>query len=173
MSSDNRSAVEVLRFMFGQAHQYLEGTMMGVTDEVARYEAGGPASILGQYAHIVSGEDWLVNIKAQGGAPLMMQTNPGFKTPPPPVGWDVWARTEAVDLAALRTYAQQVYAATDAFLAAADDTVLSNPVDMSEMGFGMVTITAVLTLALLNVCVHCGEIAAMKGLQGLTGYPAG
>jgi hypothetical protein len=159
--------------MFGQAHQYLEGTMMGVTDEVARCEVGVPANILGQYAHIVSGEDWLVNIKAQGGAPLMMQTNPGFKTPPPPVGWDAWARTEMVDLAALRAYAQQVYAATDAFLAGANDAVLNNAVDMSEMGLGMVNITAVLTLALLNVCSHCGEISAIKGLQGLAGYPGG
>lgn len=172
MAENGRSAVELLRFMFGQAHQYLEGTMMGVTDEVAHFAAGQSASILGQYAHIVTSEDWLVNIKAGGSFPVMMRTNPGFQSPPPPTGWNVWAREEAVDFAALRAYAQEVYAATDAFLAANDDTILNNAVDMAEVGFGVVPAMAVLTLALLNAGIHCGEISTLKGLQGLQGYPA-
>ncbi len=172
MSENGRSAVELLRFMFGQAHQYLEGTMMGISEANASYEAGQSASIVGQYAHIITSEDWLVHIKAKGGVPMMAQMNPGFQSPPPPVGWDAWARTETLDLAALRSYAQAVYAATDAFLAASDDSILGNMVDMSEVGFGMVPVTAVFTLTLLNAGLHCGEISALKGLQGLTGYPA-
>lgn len=172
MSANGRSAVELLRFMFGQAHQYLEGTMMGVTDEVAQFEAGQASNILGQYAHIVTSEDWLINIKAGGSSPVMMRTNPGFQAPPPPTGWNVWAREQTIDRAALHAYAQEVYAATDAFLAAADDSILTNPVDMSEVGFGTVPTMDVLNLALLNAGAHCGEISTLKGLQGLQGYPA-
>lgn len=171
MSNQNRSAVDTYRFMFGQAHGYIEATMQDVTEAVARYEPGRPASILGQYAHLVTSEDWLVNIKAGQDTPVMMRANPGFQTPPPPVDWDGWARTEAVDLTALRAYAQEVYAATDAYLATIDDSELNKPVDMSEIGFGVVNVTAVLTLALLNCSLHCGEISAIKGFQGLLGYP--
>lgn len=170
--SNNRTAIELFRFMFGQVHEYVEATMLEVSEEIARFEPGRPASILGQYAHLVTSEDWLVNIKAGQGAPVMMRTNPGFQTPPPPVGWDEWARTETVDLAALRAYAQAVYAATDAYLASVDDSILNNPVDMSEVGMGTVNVTAVLMLALTNDCLHCGEISAIKGFQGLMGYPA-
>ncbi|NOG36690.1 MAG: hypothetical protein HND44_19295 [Chloroflexi bacterium] len=172
MKDNNRTTIEVFRFMFGQVHEYIEATMADVTETVARYEPGRPASILGQYAHLVSSEDWLINIKAGNNTPVMAQTNPGFQNPPPPVGWDEWARTEAVDLVALRAYAQEVYAATDAYLASVDDSCLNDPVDMSEMGFGMVPTTAIFMLALSNGCLHCGEISAIKGFQGLPGYPA-
>lgn len=52
MTTPNRSAVENLRFLFEQTHGYLEGTMAGVSEDAARHEPGGSASILGQYAHL-------------------------------------------------------------------------------------------------------------------------
>lgn len=170
-----QAATSNLRLLFGMAHNYLEGTLMGLTPEQAgRFPEGKPASIIGQYAHIVTSEDWLINIKAQGTAPIMATTHAGrtgFITPPPPVGWDGWAREEKLELAALRDYAQAVYAATDAYLATLTDDALSRPVDMSEVGMGEQPLAAVIGLALLNDALHCGEIACLKGLQGLTGYP--
>ncbi|MBK8905382.1 MAG: DinB family protein [Anaerolineaceae bacterium] len=167
----NQSAVNNLRFMFEQLHGYLEGTMQNVDDRVARYEPGGPPAILGQYAHLVTGEDWFINVKLANRTPVMMSTNPGFQTPPPPTGWDEWARTEETDLAALRAYALKVYEATDTFLAAADDTILDQPVDLTEVGMGLVNGAAALFLAFTNVALHTGEISAIKGLNGLVGYP--
>jgi hypothetical protein len=119
-------------------------------------------------------EDWLINIKAKGDAPVMATSyagRTGFAAPPPPVGWDNWARETNVDLAALREYAQGVYQATDAYLASISDDELSRPVDMSEVGMGEQNVAAVIGLALLNSALHCGEIACLKGLQGLVGYP--
>lgn len=171
MTTQTRSAVENLRFLFEQTHGYLEGTMAGVSDEAARYEPSGPASILGQYAHLVTSEDWFINVKLAQTTPVMMRQNPGFQTPPPPFGWDKWAREAVVDLAALRTYAQAVHQATDAFLATADDSVLDQPVDLNEVGMGYVNGAAVFFLALGNNLVHLGEISAIKGLLGLVGYP--
>jgi hypothetical protein len=171
MSTNNRSAVENLRFMFEQMHGYLEGTMQNVDDRVARFEPSGPPSILGQFAHLLTSEDWFINVKLANQAPLMMRTNLGFKTPPPPTGWDEWARTEDPDLEALRAYALQVYEATDAFLASANDSLLDQPVDLTEVGMGHLNGAAALFLALANVALHTGEISAIKGLNGLVGYP--
>jgi hypothetical protein len=175
MTTPTQSATSNLRLLFGMAHTYLEGTLMGLTQEQAGwFPEGRAASIIGQYAHIVTGEDWLINIKARGAAPVMATTHAGrtgFMTPPPPVGWDHWAREEKVELAALRDYAQAVYAATDAYLANLTDDALSRPVDMSEVGMGEQPVAAVIGLALLNGALHCGEISCLKGLQGLIGYP--
>lgn len=167
----NQAAVSNLRFMFEQIHGYLEGTMQNVDDAVARYEPDGPPAILGQYAHLVTSEDWFINVKLANGTPVMMTTNPGFQTPPPPTGWDVWARTEEVDLDALRAYALKVYEATDKYLAAADDAILDQPVDLTEVGMGQVNGAATLFLCFANVTLHTGEISAIKGLYGLVGYP--
>jgi uncharacterized damage-inducible protein DinB len=167
----NQSAVNNLRFMFEQIHGYLEATMQNVDDVVARYKPGGPPSILGQYAHLVTGEDWFINVKLANRAPVMMTMNPGFASPPPPTGWDEWARTERVDLQALRAYALEVHEATDAYLASADDTILDQPVDLTEVGMGQVNGAAALFLAFSNVALHTGEISAIKGLNGLAGYP--
>ena len=171
MKQNSRSAVENLRFMFEQMHGYLEGTMQDVTDSIARFEPEGPAPILGQYAHLVTGEDWFINVKLANQAPVMMRTNPGFQTPPPPTGWDVWARTEETNWEALRAYALQVYEATDAFLATADDSLLDQPIDLTEVGMGHVNGAAALFLAFVNIALHTGEISAIKGINGLVGYP--
>jgi len=175
MSSNHQSAVSNLRLLFGISHHYLEGTLMGLVDEQMNWFPNGrPASIIGQYAHIVTGEDWLINVKAKGAAPLMATSHAGrtgFVEPPPIIGWDGWARETSVDLPALREYAQAVYQATDAYLASLSDEELSHPVDMSEVGLGEQTVASVIGLALLNGALHCGEIACLKGLQGLVGYP--
>jgi uncharacterized damage-inducible protein DinB len=157
------------------AHQYLEGTLMGLTDpQYNWFPNGKPASIAGQYAHLVTSEDWLVNVKAGNSVPVMAASHTGrtgFETPPPPTGWDQWTHQNRVDLAALRNYAQAVYQATDAYLASITDDELSRPVDMSEVSMGQQTVSSILGLALLNNALHCGEISCLKGLQGLTGYP--
>lgn len=173
MMQNNRSAVENLRFMFEQMHGYLEGTMQDVDEDTARYNPGVPATILGQYAHILASEDFFINVKLGQTTPVMMKTNPGFKTPPPPVGWREWALTEEIDLNSMRAYALQVYAATDRYLASVDDAILDEPVDLTEVGMGILNGAAALFLAYGNGTLHIGEISVIKGLQGKVGYPEG
>lgn len=175
MSIHSNSAVFMFRGFFELTHQYLEGTMLGVNQDVLSWSPQpGPASILSQYAHIVTSEDWLINVKAKGAAPLMATSyagRSGFQTPPPPVDWNAWGRQEEIDVDALRRYAQAVYAATDAYLASIHDDELHKPVDMSEAGMGQLTVGGVLMLAAGNSFLHTGEISALKGLCGLIGYP--
>ena len=72
---------------------------------------------------------------------------------------------------ALRDYARAVFQATDAYLATVTDAALDRPVDLSEIGLGQVTAGYALMLAAGNCYMHTGEISALKGLCGLTGYP--
>jgi hypothetical protein len=77
-----------------------------------------------------------------------------------------------VDLPAFRAYAKAVYEATDAYLATLPDAALSREVDLSAMGMGKQTVGFVLDNALLgHAYCHCGEISAIKGVQGKKGYP--
>lgn len=168
------TAVKILRAQFKFAHEWLEGTMQGVTDEVAHWlPPGEPAMIGAEYAHTLVTEDFLVNAAVRGAAPLMMTSfadKTGF--PLPPQGdWKEWGRSVQVDLAAARAYAQAVYAATDAYLATLTDADICEEIDARELGLGQSPRWDVLSIVLLDLHAHSGEIAVLKGLQGLRGYP--
>jgi hypothetical protein len=77
-----------------------------------------------------------------------------------------------IDLETLCQYAQATFAALDEQLAALSDDDLATAVDMTPVGLGQQTVGSFLTcLLVLNAAAHTGEISAVKGLQGLQGYP--
>ncbi|HEX5416365.1 MAG TPA: DinB family protein [Chloroflexota bacterium] len=174
---DSRGITEFLRGQYQQAHGWLEGTMERVTDEVAQKQPGGVATAIGaQYGHIAVSEDYMINGLLRGEAPVMATTRAGqtglSALPPGGENWGDWAREVQAEVTTLRSYAQDVYAATDSYLASLADSELARPIDLSFIGLGMQNVGFVLTMMLANVNNHCGEIACLKGLQGLKGYPA-
>ena len=71
----NQSAVNVLRMQYSQMQEWLEGTMQGVTAEVAHYDPPGAASpIAGQAAHVITGMDFFLVGLAAGKQPLLMSS---------------------------------------------------------------------------------------------------
>ena len=175
--SDSRAVVEYLRGQFQQAHGWLEGTMEGVTNEVAQKQPGGKATGIGaQYGHVVASEDGMINGLLRGAAPVMATSRAGRTglsvLPPGDEKWGDWARDVQVEIDTLRSYAQDTFAATDSYLASLSDGDLARPIDLSFIGLGVQNVGFTLNILLSNVHNHCGEIACLKGLQGLKGYPA-
>jgi hypothetical protein len=173
-----------IRAQMKSAHWLLEETISDVSDEMARFAPPGKALPIGAaYAHYVTGEDWMIHSLFQGAAPLMAGTWAG-KTgvsepspgPEPGDDWSTrfaaWSRRVQVDLPAFRVYAKAVYEATDGYLATLSDPALSRDVDLSAMGMGKQTVGFVWDNALIgHAYCHCGEISALKGMQGKKGYP--
>jgi len=175
MSADN-GIVSMLRAQFKGAHDVLEGTMQEVTPETAAWQPPGNANAIGpNYAHVVTGEDAILLGMARGAAPLLATSWAGkiglSEMPPLDGKWHEWSQRVAIDLPALRTYAQAVYATTDAYLGGLTDANLGQTLDLSAMGFGQQTLGWLLGIMIANVQWHTGEIACLKGLQGQKGYP--
>ena len=168
----NHSVVVYLRGAFGLAHQWMEATMGDVSSELAHeIPSGAPGPIGAQYLHHSSAEDGLLAM-TMGHAPLFMSMDPGWSEPHPmPGDWGEWSNRVKIDLDAARRYTQAVHARTDELLAAMSDDQLYAPVDLSHLGMGEQPLAALFTLLHLNCLVHCGEIARLKGLHGLRGYP--
>ena len=61
-----------------------------------------------------------------------------------------WARRVRVDLAALKSYAEAVYAATDGYLAGLSDADLDRELDLSAVGFGKQKLSWMLNFLVLN-----------------------
>ena len=172
-------ATALLRHQFREFHQLLEGTLADVVPDHVHEVPPGTANPVGAtYAHVVLWEDMGIHGLLQGRQPLSSSGawagRTGLSEPPPldsPGHWEEWSRRVRVDLPALRTFAQAVYQATDAYFATLPDEELEGEIDLTAMGFGRPIAAWVITNMLQNVALHCGEVAFQKGLHGETGYP--
>ena len=175
-------AITLLREQMTSAHQSLEGTMAGVTPEQLHWAPAGRANPIGaSYAHVITGEDLVINGMLRQTPPMFAASwahKTGMSEPMPGrIGpaWDdyaAWTRRVRIDVPALRAYAQAVYANTDAYLAALTAEDLDQPLDMSALGLGQVNLAWGLSnLVMGHVHDLMGEISCLKGLQGARGYP--
>ena len=157
--------------------------MADVTPEQAHWTPPGIANPLGAtYAHCLVSEDFVINGMFRRQRPLVAAawaSRTGLSEPmpaPASPAWSdyaAWTRRVSVHLDSLREYARAVRAETDAYLASLSDADLAQPLDLSGLGLGQQTVGSALTVLVLNhIGTETGEIAVLKGLQGLRGYPA-
>jgi DinB superfamily len=169
--------ISMFKMQIETAHGIVEGTMNGVDEKLCQKLPEGEAHPIGAtYAHTVCGEDFLINMALRGGkAPLMMGEwagKTGVSEPPPAPGGDLlaWAKKVQVDLAQARKYAQAVYANTNAYVGSLSAADLDEEMDIP--GFGKHPRAYFLNMiAVIHPSNHCGEIAALKGMNGVRGYP--
>lgn len=126
------------------------------------------------YAHVILSEDFIVHGMLQG-KPALCQA-PGWSSrtnvslPSGPEFKPEWARGVKLNLKAFQEYAKSVYAATEAYVAGLSDSDLDRKVDTGFIGQQTVGFVVTNILA-WHVAEHGGEIAALKGVQGLKGLP--
>ncbi len=171
-------AITSIKENFGWSHGMVEGTIEGLTSEQLHWLPAGTAhSIASTYAHMILGEDMLLNGMIAGKPPLAATTwagKTGVSEMPPqgseegPGDWAEWAKKVSVDLPALAEYAKAVYANTDAYLNSLKPEELDDQID----GFmGKTSRNMMLQITAGHGNNHIGEISAIKGIQGLKGYP--
>ena len=95
----------------------------------------------------------------------------GINLPVPRRGadWLAWSRRVRVDQR-VRDYAAAVYAASDAYLAALGPDALARPPQAAVPG-GQTLNWLLNNLLIQHAAVHGGEIAVLRGIQGLQGLP--
>jgi hypothetical protein len=167
-------AITLLRQQLKENHEWLDATMQGLTSDQLHWKPTGKAnSIAASYAHVTLSEDAVVNVMLKDGAPMMATSWAGktgaSELPPPDDKWFDWSRRVKVDIDAMRKYAHAVYANTDTYIASLKDSDLSR---MAKGPAGERPVLAFLNILVGHVRDFTGEISAVKGLQGLKGYPA-
>ncbi len=167
----------LLRGLMKTVHNVLEMTVNDVTGQPANWLPSGVANPIGAtYAHAVLSEYGMLHAIIIGDIAM---PEPGWGariglSEEPPVGggvdWSEWSRRVRVDLGPLREFATTIYAATDAYLAAADAEELERVVDP---GFtNPLPVAAYVTNVMAtHIAHHTGEVSALKGLLGAKGYP--
>jgi DinB superfamily len=168
--------IALVRSNLSDAHWLLEQVVGGLAEEHLHWVPPGTANtIAATYAHVVGSEDvfvreTLLGGKALGDADWAGRT--GIDRPIPRRGadWFQWSRRVRVDVAAARAYAAAVYAATDAYLAGLEPDALARPPSAPVPG-GQTLSWLINNLLVEHAALHAGEIAVLRGLQGLQGLP--
>ncbi len=156
------------------AFNLLELVMADVSQDQAHWSPPGIANPIGAtYAHAVCEMDALVKMLA--GKPILFETIWAGKTgiSEPRLNQDFeWVRRVEINLDLAREYARAVYQRTDEALAELSPADLEREIDLTANGLGVQTIGWCLS-ALVTGHLHnmAGEISALKGLQGIRGYP--
>jgi hypothetical protein len=171
------NAIDLLKTQINFAHEVVEGTIANVDDAACHNTPGGKAHPIGAtYAHTILSEDFIVNMMCRGSTPLMMGEwagKAGISEPPPMPGQGdmfAWANSVKVDLEQTRKYAQAVYANTLEYVSSLSPEDLDREMDIP--GFGKNSLAWFINIAtVVHPSNHIGEVSAMKGIQGLQGYP--
>lgn len=176
------NAIRLLKEQLSTAHKFLEDTVKDVDEDIAHTAAPGVAhNIAATYGHLVASEDMMLNSVLQG-KPTFMSTSwtekNGMSIPHPEVtqNWSQdykeWAGSVKVDLNTLREYAKMVYQATEDYISNLREIDLDKEIDLSSMGLGQVSVGWLISNFIIgHTNSIMGEISALKGAQGLKGYP--
>jgi uncharacterized damage-inducible protein DinB len=155
------------------AHRLSDNALAEITDEQFNWTPPGTLSSIGAIlAHSLATEDFLIQEVIQN-KPLIWESGGWGEKVGLPVmpgigqGWEE-ARGKALKVAPLLAYQQAVRAAVDAYLAQLTAEELDRPV---ELRGNARPVADRLVLAVVHASQHAGEIAAIRGMQGLKGLP--
>jgi uncharacterized damage-inducible protein DinB len=170
--------ISILRAQLEWTHGLLEQAVADLSDEQLHHRGEGWTirSIATVYAHCVQAEDWLINRFVLQQTPLFERENWAEQTKilPFPAGtgtgeeWETSVR--GVDFPKLRSFAEQVYKATDEFLASLSEADLDRTVTFGRLG-DMPLGTFLANIVAGHTTHHTGEICALKGVLGGKGLP--
>jgi hypothetical protein len=150
-SANSLDAATLLRAQVREVHRELDD---GLTDWLRTIAPAAPppgSRVVALYVHAATVEDVTVHS-------LLRQVTPVYETDWPGKGPGRYSLT---DLVPLRAYAQQVFAATDAYLAGLSPEGISQTVDLSRLGQGRPTIAWVVSkFVVLQLAQIFGELTS-------------
>jgi len=156
------NTVELLQFSLGAAFDILSRVTADLTQEQADWRPPGIANTIGSiYSHILTYVDYYVrNYYIEGKPqPVTVESRPA----------ELWMQDVQVDLSELHQFASEVESTVQDWLSSL------TPVDLERRGDttgGELSLAQGLELFVIwHINAHCGEISALKGCQGLKGYP--
>ncbi len=162
-----------IQTQFAGAHRLIDAAIGGTSDEQFNWLPPGLANpIKASFIHLVVSEDLFIQQIIRGRPQVWVTGGWAEKIglPIPPGGGRGWAeiKSATVALAPVLAYQEAVRAATDAYLA----TLTPEELDRSISLFGNpAPVANALTVVVSHIMGHAGEIAALKGLQGVKGLP--
>ena len=165
-------ATELLREQFASVRRFVDGILDGLTDDQLNWIPPGTANPIGvSWLHLLTVEDGFIQGTIQGQPRLWESQEWTAKTGiHPRAGDETWDRIKQTQLtvAPLQAYGDVVRGATEAYLSMATADQLARTVTVNNMEM---SVSRLFTMMVCHAAGHAGDIAAIKGIQGLKGLP--
>lgn len=164
--------------MIRDSIQFAVGLLASMTKDMSSDELhwnppGTAHSVAATYAHAALSSDWQIHSLFEGSTPRY-ETDWAGKTGvnnPSMMQTLEWAQTIQVDMPQFQEYAETIFSEVLDYCDNLSDQDMARPIDMSIIGVGEKTLAWCLsTVVAGHLNQLAGEIAAVKGMQGLTGY---
>ena len=166
--------ITYIRQQVDNAHQQIDLVMQDITEDQFNWHPSGtinPISVI--LAHVLGGEDFFAHSLLQAKPRVWELQEWGQKIgiPEPPGGpgtdWDA-IRATRMSIAPLLDYGRALRDATDTYLATLTPTELDRQVDFAGQPR---SVAEILMMFVVHIAGHAGEMAAVKGMQGMKGLP--
>src|SRR5579871_5377244 len=160
--------IDFIRGQFAVVQQQLDGVMQGIDDSQFNYEPTGALNtIRAAYMHILYAQDGYIQEIIQGKPRLWdsggWSVKLGVEHAPGRGNWEA-IKNKIVPLVPVYGYRDEVRVAANAYLATLDKNDLERRVKTMR---GESTVGEVLGLFVTHTAGHTGEIATLKGIQGI------
>jgi uncharacterized damage-inducible protein DinB len=150
-----------------------QAVLQGITDEQLNWPPPGTVSPISTIlTHMLAAEDYFIQTLIRGQAPYweVQEWSRKIGVPAPPEqgrNWDEF-KTVRISPAPVLAYAQAIRLATDAYLA----ELTAEELDRRVVFHGdELPVAQVLMILISHSAGHTGEMAAIKGMQGIKGLP--
>jgi len=165
--------MEYIRRQMAAARRLLDATLQDTTEEQFNWLPPGTAnSIKAGLLHTLGSEDRFIQVLIQGKPRLWesegWSQKVGLALPPGHDGGWEEIKATTVGMAPILAYMQAVRVATDAYLAGLSAGGLDR--EVAWLG-GQRAVADMLAMLANHIAGHAGEIAAIKGIQGVKGLP--
>ena len=162
------NATAYAKIQLEQGFNLMNGTAQGMDESQYNWKPDGTCNAIAKtHVHALTAIDFFLNFIAQGKAPLWQPV--AVATGLPQNSLEIWKFEGKVPLDAIASYGQQVQKSALDYLATLSDGDLDREVDTRV--FGKQNVGFLLQLAGMHTVGHTGDIAAVKGMQGLKGLP--
>jgi uncharacterized damage-inducible protein DinB len=166
--------MDYVRRQMADVRRLYDAALQGTTDEQFNWNPPGTANAIRvTLVHLLATEDRLIQQAIQGkprvwdsgawGARIGLTATPGG----PGGSWDE-IKSTSLPLAPVLAYGEAVHAAVDQYLATLTPPELDREVQLrGRTG----SVADALNLLAAHSLTHTGDIAAVKGIQGVSGLP--
>jgi hypothetical protein len=148
----------------------LNACVGGMDDAQYNWKPGGTANIAAKsHVHAVTAVDFFINgiIRGDQAGLLWNEFAPKHGLPQNPMG--IWTHEGAIAYAAMQEFAKEVQSKAVEFVASLKDEDFDREIETQF--FGKKSVAFLVQLAGMHAVGHGGDIAAVKGIQGLKGLP--
>lgn len=167
------NVLDYVRRQLATLRRQVDSAVQGTTNEQFNWlPPGSSNSIAATFSHLLATEDFYIQTVLQGRPRLWDEADwaarTGLNAPPGRgQGWQE-VREQVYELEPWLVYQAAVREATDQYLATLNDADLDREVNFIG---GKRTVADVLCTLVVHTAAHAGDIATLKGVQGVKGLP--